>query len=69
VRIFLPLLALLKKGKKGEAISRSRSNSTGSDTSQITIKDIRIRTPSPIASSSRKLEDITPPISRIGTHF
>lgn len=57
----------LKKGKKGEAISRS--NSTGSDTSQITIKDIRIRTPSPIASSSRKLEDITPPISRIGTHF
>lgn len=48
----------------------SRSSSTGSDRSEITIKDIRIRTPSPIASSSRvKLEDITPPLSRVNTPF
>jgi hypothetical protein len=50
--------------------SISRSSSGGSDTSQITIKDTRLRTPSPIASSSKiRLEDITPPISRVNTPF
>lgn len=53
-----------------EPISRESSN--GSDTSQITIKDLRWRTPnsSPKASSSKtKLEDITPPISRTATPY
>lgn len=48
----------------------SRSSSNDSNTSQIIIKDFRLRTPSPIASSSRvKLEDITPSISRTNTSF